>query len=152
VLARGETYNLTTLAPAARKGRAFESLVPLKLQPDQSDAQTISGYGPGWVGVGQEKITHNVVLGARGQRMEWAQSYEQLGPEHFAALADLGVEVVIFGSGARIRFPKPAWLAALAQRRIGIETMDTAAACRTYNILAQEGRDVAVALLLDRPT
>jgi uncharacterized protein len=123
----------------------------LKLQPDQSDAQTISAYGPGWVGVGQEKITHNVVLGARGQRLPWADSFEALGPEHFALLADLQVEVVIFGSGQRIRFPRPAWLAPLAQRRIGLETMDTAAACRTYNILAQEGRDVAVALLLDPP-
>jgi uncharacterized protein len=122
----------------------------LKLQPDQSDAQTITGYGPGWVGVGQEKITHNVVLGSRGQRIEWAASYEELGAEHFDALAQLGVEVVIFGSGARIRFPKPAWLASLAARRIGVETMDSAAACRTYNILAQEGRDVAVALLLDQ--
>ncbi|HSV78600.1 MAG TPA: Mth938-like domain-containing protein [Ramlibacter sp.] len=123
----------------------------MKLQPDQSDAQTISGYGPGWVGVGQEKITHNVVLGARGQRFEWAPSFDQLGPEHFEALAELQVEVVIFGSGQRIRFPRPVWLAPLARRRIGIETMDTAAACRTYNILAQEGRDVAVALLLESP-
>jgi uncharacterized protein len=127
----------------------------LKLQPDQSDAQTITGYGPGWVGVGSgagtEKITHNVVLGSRGQRIEWAPSFEALGPEHFEALAALEVEVVIFGSGAKIRFPRPAWIAALAARRIGVETMDTAAACRTYNILAQEGRDVAVALLLDSP-
>jgi uncharacterized protein len=124
-------------------------LPALKLQPDQSDAQTISGYGPGWVGVGTERITHNVVLGSRGQRMDWAASFEALGPEHFEQLAQLKVEVVIFGSGARIRFPRPAWIAPLAARRIGIETMDTAAACRTYNILAQEGREVAVALLLD---
>jgi uncharacterized protein len=124
----------------------------LKLQPDQSDAPTISGYGPGWVGVGPEKITHNVVLGSHGERFAWAGSFEELGPEHFAQLAQLQVEVVIFGSGPRIRFPKPAWIAPLAARRIGIETMDTAAACRTYNILAQEGREVAVALLLDGGT
>ena len=124
----------------------------LKLQPDQSDAQTITGYGPGWVGVGTERITHNVVLGSRGERFEWAGSFEDLGPEHFAQLAALKVEVVIFGSGPRIRFPRPAWLASLAAARIGIETMDTAAACRTYNILAQEGREVAVALLLDSPS
>ena len=126
----------------------------MKLQPDQSDAQTITGYGDGWVGVGSgagaEKITHNVVLGSRGERLPWAGSYEDLGPEHFAQIAALKVEVVIFGSGARIRFPKPAWIAPLAAQRIGIETMDTAAACRTYNILAQEGREVAVALLLDQ--
>jgi uncharacterized protein len=123
----------------------------LKLQPDQSDVQTISGYGPGWVGVGQEKITHNVILGSRGERLPWAGSFEELGPEHFKALADLGVEVVLFGSGKQLRFPRPAWLAPLAAARIGIETMDTPAACRTYNILAQEGREVAVALLLLSP-
>jgi uncharacterized protein len=121
----------------------------LKLQPDQSDVQTISGYGPGWIGVAGEKITHSVVIGSRGERIEWAPRYEDLGPEHFQLLADLNVEVVIFGSGPRIRFPQPAWIAPLVRRRIGIETMDTAAACRTYNILAQEGRQVAVALLLD---
>lgn len=123
----------------------------MKLQPDQSDVQTISGYGPGWVGVGQEKITHNVILGSRGERLPWAASYEELGPDDFAKLADLGVEVVIFGSGKQLRFPRPAWLAPLAAARVGIETMDTAAACRTYNILAQEGREVAVALLLLAP-
>jgi uncharacterized protein len=121
----------------------------LKLQPDQSDAQTISGYGPGWVGVGAEKITHNVIIASRGERLPWAASFEELGAADFDVLAQLQVEVVIFGSGSRLRFPKPAWIAPLAARRIGIETMDTAAACRTYNILAQEGRDVAVALLLD---
>ena len=120
----------------------------MKLQPDQSSAPTISGYGPGWVGVGPEKITHNLVLSSRGERLPWAESFEALGPEHFEALAALQVEVVIFGSGDRIRFPRPAWAAALARHRIGLETMDTPAACRTYNILAQEGRQVAVALLL----
>lgn len=121
----------------------------MKLQPDQSDVQTITGYGPGWVGVAGEKIAHSVIIGSHGERIAWAASYEDLGPEHFEVLAQLKVEVVIFGSGDRIRFPKPAWIAPLAQRRIGIETMDTPAACRTYNILAQEGREVAVALLLD---
>lgn len=128
----------------------------MKLQPDHSDAQTITGCGPGWVGVGSgggaEKITHNVVLGSRGERLPWAESYEALGPGHFEQLAALKVEVVIFGSGPRIRFPRPDWIAPLVRARIGVETMDTAAACRTYNILAQEGREVAVALLLDQPS
>jgi uncharacterized protein len=123
----------------------------MKLQPDRSDAQTISGHGPGWVAVGQEKITHSVILSAAGARLPWAERFEDLGQEHFDTLAGLGVEVVIFGSGARIRFPHPAWLATLHKARVGVETMDTAAACRTYNILAQEGREVAVALLLERP-
>jgi len=57
--------------------------------------------------------------------------------------------VVIFGSGRRLRFVSPALLRGLIERGIGVETMDTAAACRTYNILAQEGRRVVGALLLE---
>jgi len=122
----------------------------MKLQPDKSDAQVISGYGPGWVGVNGQKIAHSVIVSSRGERIEWpAARFEELGPEHFAQLAQLDCEVVIFGSGSRIRFPQAAWLKPLMARRIGVETMDTAAACRTYNILAQEGRSVAAALLLE---
>ncbi|MDP1968057.1 MAG: MTH938/NDUFAF3 family protein, partial [Burkholderiaceae bacterium] len=59
---------------------------------------------------------------------------------------------VIFGSGQRLRFPPTPWLQALIGRRIGLETMDTGAACRTYNILAGEGRSVVAALLLEQPS
>jgi uncharacterized protein len=125
----------------------------MKLQPDRSDVQTISGYGPGWVGIDGEKITHSVIISSAGERIEWSsRTFEDLDAQHFEQLAKLDVEVVIFGSGSRIRFPRAAWLAPLMARRIGLETMDTAAACRTYNILAQEGRSVAVALLLEQAT
>jgi uncharacterized protein len=60
-------------------------------------------------------------------------------------------ELVLFGSGTRLRFPRPEWLQALVALGIGLETMDTAAACRTYNILAGEGRHVVAALLLETP-
>lgn len=124
----------------------------MKLQPDKFDVQTISGYGPGWIGVNGEKITSSLVVGSRGQRFDWdCARYSDLGPAHFARLAELGPEVVIFGSGAQLRFPRPAWLQALVAQRIGVETMDTAAACRTYNILAGEGRHVIAALLLESP-
>jgi uncharacterized protein len=122
----------------------------MKMQPDQFDVQAITGYGPGWVGVNTEKITRSVIIGSRGERIDWdCGSFEQLGPGDFEKLAQLRAEVVIFGSGNRIRFPNTAWLAPLLKLGIGVETMDTAAACRTYNILAQEGRHVAAALLLD---
>ena len=124
----------------------------MKLQPDKSDVQTISGYGPGWVGVGTEKITRSVIISSLGERIEWSvDRFEDLAAGHFEQLAQVRAEVVIFGSGTRIRFPQAAWLQPLMARRIGIETMDTPAACRTYNILAQEGREVAVALLLEQP-
>ena len=72
-----------------------------------------------------------------------------LTPEHFAQLAALKPELVIFGSGARLRFAAPALLRPLIDARIGVETMDTAAACRTYNVLLAEGRSVVAALLFD---
>jgi len=124
----------------------------MKLQPDKFDAPSITGYGPGWIGLNSEKITRSVVIGSRGERIEWrCDSFNDLTTAHFDQLAELGPELVLFGSGQRLRFPQPVWLAGLARRRIGLETMDTAAACRTYNILAGEGRHVLVALLLETP-
>lgn len=122
----------------------------MKLQPDRFDVQAITGYGPGWVGVNGERVTGSVIIASSGERLPWpVQRFEDLGPDAFHTLAGLDIEVALFGSGQRIRFPRPAWLAPLLERRIGLETMDSAAACRTYNILAQEGRRVAVALLLE---
>ena len=124
----------------------------MKLQPDKSDAQALTAHGPGWVAVNNERIENSVVVGSRGERFAWdCSSFEELGAEHFAQLALLGAELVIFGSGARIRFPQPAWIQPLMARRTGVETMDTGAACRTYNILAGEGRHVVAALLIERP-
>ena len=130
--------------------RLLQHKFAMKLEPDNFDVQTIKGYGPGWVGVNGEKITHSVILGSKGQRLDWnCSTFEDLGANHFAQLADLGAELVIFGSGKRIRFPQAAWLQPLMAQRVGLETMDTGAACRTYNILAGEGRNVLVALLLE---
>jgi uncharacterized protein len=124
----------------------------MKLQPDKSDVQTLTAHGPGWVAVNNERIENSVVVGSRGERFAWdCRRFEEVGAEHFAQLADLGAELIIFGSGARIRFPQAAWLQPLMARRTGVETMDTGAACRTYNILAGEGRHVVAALLIESP-
>ncbi len=124
----------------------------MKLQPEKSDVQTLTAHGPGWVAINNERIDTSVVVGSRGERFVWdCSSFEQLGAEHFAQLASMGAELIVFGSGARIRFPQPAWLQPLMAQRTGVETMDTAAACRTYNILASEGRHVVAALLVEQP-
>jgi uncharacterized protein len=126
----------------------------MKLQPDRLEVQSILGYGPGWVGVANqgvaEKIEHSILLGSRGEKIAWnCHQFEQLTSQHFDTIAALGPELVIFGSGSRLRFLPPALLRSLMDRRIGLETMDTLAACRTYNILAGEGRHVIAALLLE---
>ena len=126
----------------------------MKLQPDKTNVQSILGYGPGWVGLGHngvaEKIEHSVVIGSGGEKFEWnCARFEDLTEAHFTQLAATQPELIIFGSGNRIRFVPPALLRGLMQQRIGIETMDTLAACRTYNILAGEGRQVIAALLIE---
>ncbi len=122
----------------------------MKLQPDKSDVQSISGYGPGWIAVDGERINYSVVISSTGHRLDWqCNSFPELTAAHFSRLAEIDAELVIFGSGDRIRFPPPSWLAPLIARRVGLETMDTKAACRTYNILSGEGRKVVAALLIE---
>ncbi len=122
----------------------------MKLHADRFDVQTISGYGPGWVAIDKKEFTHSLIVGSRGELVDWpCQSFEDLTIAHFEQLAEMGAEVVILGSGAKNRFPAPALMAPLINRRIGLESMSTQAACRTYNILAGEGRHVVAALLLE---
>lgn len=126
----------------------------MKLQPDRLDVQSILAYGAGWVGLGNngvaEKIDYSVVIGSRGEKFAWnCARFELLSADHFGSLATLKPELVIFGSGTRLRFPPPALLRALMEAGIGLETMDTLAACRTYNILAGEGRHVVAALIIE---
>jgi len=126
----------------------------MKLQPDRLDVQSILGYGPGWVGLASQgvadKVERSVLIGSRGERLDWpCTRFEDLNPRHFEEIAALRPELVIFGSGSRLRFVPPAFLNSLMSLRIGIETMDTLAACRTYNILAGEGRHVIAALIIE---
>lgn len=122
----------------------------MKFQPDKTDASLISAYDASGIHIGHERIETSVVLGSNGERFDWqARRFEDLTPDHFSRLGETKPELVIFGSGNKIRFPHPKLIAALMQARIGVETMDTPAACRTYNILAGEGRHVVGAFLIE---
>ena len=122
----------------------------MKLQPDRFDTLFINAYGEDWIAVSGEKKHHSLVVSSQGRCLDWnCTRLADLSAAHFELLAEDRPEVVIFGSGRRLRFVPPALLRGLIERGIGVETMDTAAACRTYNILAQEGRRVVGALLLE---
>jgi uncharacterized protein len=125
----------------------------MKLQADRIEGQNaISRHGPGGVIVNGVEHRTSVVVPWRGDVTPWnVDRFDALTEAHFAALAGMGAELVIFGSGPRIRFVRPALLKPLIGRRIGVETMDTAAACRTYNVLLAEGRSVIAALLFEPP-
>jgi uncharacterized protein len=120
----------------------------MKLQPDQFNVPFISAYEPGWIEVNGHKYTGSLVISSESGCSTWSVGqFEALHAEYFHELMQFKPELIVFGSGHTLRFPKPIWLAGLMQRGIGVETMDTPAACRTYNILASEGRRVLAALL-----
>ena len=80
---------------------------------------------------------------------DWTvQNFESLVQDNIKALAALKPELVLLGTGDVLRFPDPRLLVNLTHAGIGAEVMDTRAACRTYNILAEEGSNVAAALII----
>ena len=124
----------------------------MKLQPDrQPSLNTVSAYGPNYIEINAQRYDHSIILFPEGPVLEWScNRFEDLKSEDFALIASQKPAVVIFGSGQKIRFPQPELLKPLIQARIGIETMDLQAACRTYNILMAEGRNVIAALLIEK--
>ena len=99
--------------------------------------------------VPKETLTRSCVIFPDHILRDWPpQSFADLRAEHFALLLELKPEIVLLGSGDRLRFPVPVLTAQLFEQGIGVEVMDTGAACRTYNILINEGRRVAAALLM----
>jgi uncharacterized protein len=123
----------------------------MKLQPDKSDAPMISAMGPGWITVQGQRIEHAVCIRSHGSPAweDWGvECWDQLQAEHLSALATQDTELIIIGCGERQQFLPASWMQPLMERRIGVESMDTFAACRTYNILASEGRKVMTVLMM----
>ncbi|MGD9953172.1 MAG: Mth938-like domain-containing protein [Burkholderiales bacterium] len=106
-----------------------------------------TGYGEGFVMLNGARIERSLVV-LPERVVDWpVAGFAALAEAHFEAIAALGPEVVLLGTGARLRFPHPRLAAPLARARIGLEVMDVQAACRTYNILMAEARVVAAALV-----
>ncbi|TAM04841.1 MAG: hypothetical protein EPN70_10350 [Paraburkholderia sp.] len=123
----------------------------MKLHQDSSGAlNTVTGYGADYVEVNLERHQGSIIVFPDSPVVPWpVNAFDALTPELFEMLLALDPEVVLFGSGERLRFPHPRMTAALAAHRIGVDAMDLKAACRTYNILMAEGRRVAAALLIE---
>jgi uncharacterized protein len=117
-------------------------------ESDNADGLTIRAYQPGALVIGEGRFTHSVLL--TPQRVsEWPPAdIPALDASHFQPVLALQPELVILGTGVKQVFPPPRTYAALMAAGIGIEIMDTGAACRTYNILMAEGRRVAAALIV----
>ena len=122
----------------------------MKLQLDDNAAvYRISSYGKRRIVVNEEVLTRSFVLMPNTLVRDWPpQDFGALERDHFQSVAGLKPEIVLFGSGARQRFPAAEITRPLIEAAIAVEVMDTGAACRTYNILSSEDRIVAAALLM----
>jgi len=109
----------------------------------------VRGYRPGLLRIGQRELTRSVIVSAESLIDDWRpQNIGELTAEDLEPALALRPEVLLLGSGARQVFPPHELLARLHAARVGLEVMDTGAACRTYNVLVGEGRAVAAALII----
>jgi uncharacterized protein len=122
----------------------------MKLHLVQAEGRhLITGYGPGWVRINETHHTTSLILMPDRLLTGWpVAGFEELSAVALQTVLDLQPEILLLGTGARLRFPAAALLQPLVDAHIAHEVMDTAAACRTYNILMAEGRAVAAALII----
>jgi uncharacterized protein len=124
----------------------------MKLHSDRHSGNTITAHGAGFIAVNGRRLYRScLVLPDRLDEAWGPARFEELAAEHLSALTVLAGTIILLGTGARQRFPAPALLRPLIEAGIGVEVMDTGAACRTYNILMAEGRAVAAALIVEQP-
>ena len=113
-------------------------------------ANVIAALGPGWVRIGATEYRENVVVTPDAIVTGWAPSgFAALTEQDFTALLAHKPEIVLLGTGASQQFPHPRLTTALFAARVGIEVMDTRAACRTFNILVAEGRHAVAAMIIE---
>lgn len=123
----------------------------MKLYLDNpSSRNLVTGYGADHVLINHRRHEASLIVLPDRIIEPWsARRFETLSAHDFEALLPLAPEVVLIGTGARLRFPSPALLRPLIEAHLGYEVMDLPAACRTFNILMGEGRRVAAALLIE---
>ncbi len=121
----------------------------MKFHLSTAEGNVFTGHGAGFVRLGVVEYRENLLVTPERIVTGWAASgFDALSEADFAALAALAPEVALLGTGPRLRFPDARLTRPLIEARIGLEVMDTPAACRTFNILAAEGRKVAAGILL----
>ena len=124
----------------------------MKLQPDPKQSlNTVTRYDSQYIEINEQRFENSIIVMPEGEVLPWNVShFPQLQKSDFDLILEKKPALVIFGSGERLRFLQPALLQNLIQSKIGFETMDTQAACRTYNILMSEGRLVLGAFLIEK--
>lgn len=109
----------------------------------------IKSYTPGQIQINEQVFQHSVILSPTELIENWPpQTSAELSVEHLETILALKPTVVILGTGSKLQFPKENILDVFTKLHIGIEVMDTNAACRTYNVLMSEARNVVAGLLI----
>ena len=117
-------------------------------EPNQQ-YQTVTGYDATGVEINAQHFDYSLIVLPETPPRAWPVAhFDELTAGHFEQIAKDIPDVVILGTGERQRFVHPRLIASLSDQRIGVESMDSQAACRTYNILMGEGRKVTLALIL----
>lgn len=113
------------------------------------DAQVIRSHAAGRVTVNDVTLTRSFIVAGDKLVPDWPpQRFEDITAEHLKAALALDPEVLLIGTGDKQRFLTGEMMGALNRGIMGVEVMDTAAACRTYNVLLSEGRKVVAAILV----
>jgi len=130
---------------------AIRYVCPMKFNLDPPvPVNVVRAHGPGMIRIGDRELASSVIVTARALIEPWRpRSMADLVAADLDPVLELQPEVLLIGTGARQVFPGTALIAELYALRLGFEIMDTAAACRTYNVLVAEGRDVAAALIVE---
>ena len=117
-------------------------------QPD--DTYFVRAFGPEGITVTDTVYRHSLVLSAEKLVKDWpVRSADALDESHLDPIFALEPEIVVLGTGAEHVFPEPKLLMKFYERGIGLEAMTTPAACRTFNVLLFENRNVVAALIQD---
>ena len=118
---------------------------------DDANQRLFTGYGDDHVVINGRRHDASVLVSPRGVEIApWAGlGFDALTPAHFEWIALRELDILLLGTGLRLRFPHPSLTRALMEARVGLEVMDTGALCRTYNILVAEGRNVGAAVLIE---
>ena len=122
----------------------------MKLHLDNpGNTKLFTAHGTDHVKVNGERYERSIVVLAEEVLNDWnVANFDELSEAHFTYFISLRPDVLLLGTGAKQRFPHPRLYRALTDAGIGVECMDTPAACRTYNILVAEGRKVIAAILI----
>jgi len=111
--------------------------------------QTVTGYDDSGVEINAARYQYSLIVMPEAPPRAWdVPTFEALTAAHFEQIEADKPDVVILGTGERQRFVHPRLIASLSARHIGVESMDSKAACRTYNVLMGEGRKVTLALII----